>query len=114
MNRVLPVVFFFTLIFFGCSQDKIANPLDVDIRNSLDRISKTNSYEYFIFPDSKDVTALPNQDSHNPVTLDKIKLGQLLFHETGLAQGASQELSLETYSCASCHISSAGFTPGRM
>ncbi|HFB99684.1 MAG TPA: hypothetical protein ENJ53_02655, partial [Phaeodactylibacter sp.] len=74
----------------------------------------TNSYEYYIFPNSKDVAALPNQDPHNPVTLDKIKLGQLLFHETGLAQNASQEMSLETYSCASCHISSAGFTPGRM
>jgi len=57
---------------------------------------------------------LPNQYPNNPITLDKIKLGQLLFHETGLAEGASQEIILETYSCSSCHISSAGFTPERM
>lgn len=114
MNKLLQVMIFFTILFFSCTQDKIGNPLDSQIKGALDRLSETNSYDYYIFPESDDVISLPNQDPNNPITLDKIKLGQLLFHETGLAQGASQEISLETYSCSSCHISSAGFTPGRM
>ncbi|MFK7771825.1 MAG: cytochrome-c peroxidase [Saprospiraceae bacterium] len=114
MNKLLQAVILFVILFFSCTQDKIGNPLDYEIKGALDRLSKTNNYDYYIFPESDDVLSLPNQDPKNPVTLDKVKLGQLLFHETGLAQGASQEISLETYSCSSCHIASAGFTPGRM
>ncbi len=114
MNKLLQVMIFFIIFFFSCTQDKITNPLDNEIKGALDILAKTNSYDYYIFPESDDVLSLPNQDPNNPITLDKVKLGQLLFHETGLAQGASQEISLETYSCSSCHIASAGFTPGRM
>ena len=114
MNKILFVVIIITYILFSCTKDKTSNPLDVQILNDLDRISKTGSYNYYVFPESDDLVALPEQDPNNPVTLDKIKLGQMLFHETGLAQGAMHESSLESYSCSSCHIASAGFTPGRI
>jgi cytochrome c peroxidase len=69
------------------------------------------SLDYFIMPSSNDFVNLPNQDPHNPITAEKVELGQMLFFETGLAQTPLKEDSYETYSCSSCHIPSKGFLP---
>lgn len=62
-------------------------------------------------PHPDDLAAIP-QDPKNPLTADKVNLGRLLFHETGLGTQPGQPSGMETYSCASCHHASAGFQAG--
>ncbi|MFK7964356.1 MAG: cytochrome-c peroxidase [Burkholderiaceae bacterium] len=52
------------------------------------------------------------QDPSNPLTIEKILLGQRLFHETGLGLSGNHPERAGTYSCASCHQASAGFKAG--
>jgi cytochrome c peroxidase len=66
----------------------------------------------FSLPDSDDFAAIP-QDPNNPITKEKVRLGQLLFHETGIATGSMTTGGLKTFSCASCHFAGAGFQAGR-
>jgi len=69
---------------------------------------------------STDKLKLPQGDSYsnipsdpkNPLTIEKIELGKLLFHETSLALNPKLESGKNTYSCASCHQSKAGFQSG--
>ena len=67
---------------------------------------------HFILPKSNDFTK-NLQDPKNPITTNKVALGNLLYHETGLAKNPMKEISKGTYSCASCHFASAGFQAGR-
>lgn len=114
MKKTLILATLFIFLLNSCDQDKLDNPLDARLMESLDQVAATGSYEYFKFPESNNYEALPNQDPHNPITADKVNLGKMLFHETGLGTGALYSISDETYSCATCHLASAGFTPGRM
>jgi len=52
------------------------------------------------------------QDPKNPITAEKVLLGQMLFHETGLSLNGNDPSRAGTYSCASCHQASAGFKAG--
>jgi cytochrome c peroxidase len=102
-------VFFIT----SCVHD----PGDVDelsLRKRLTETSPTGSLDYYVMPSETDYAALPNQDPANPITAEKVRLGQLLYYETGLAQIPLKPSSYETYSCSSCHIPEKGFLPGRM
>ena len=63
-------------------------------------------------PLSDDLANIP-QDPRNPLTPEKVQLGKLLYHETGIALAPMQEVGKGTYSCASCHFASAGFQAGR-
>jgi cytochrome c peroxidase len=58
-----------------------------------------------------DLSELP-QDPRNPITVEKVRLGQVLFHETAMGVLNQVERGRETYSCASCHHSRAGFQSG--
>ena len=102
-----------SLLFSACTSDPLIN-LDANLEKRLKNVSKTGELDYFIFPSSEDFQNLPNQDPKNPVTAEKVKLGKFLFFETGIAQESNESSSYETYSCSSCHIPSAGFTPGRI
>ncbi|RMG57488.1 MAG: cytochrome-c peroxidase, partial [Bacteroidetes bacterium] len=62
----------------------------------------------FRLPDPDALSQIP-QDPRNPLSPEKVALGRLLFHETGLALHPVDSSSLLTYSCASCHHSAAGF-----
>lgn len=53
------------------------------------------------------------QDPNNLLTTSKVYLGKMLFHETGFATNANHADGIETYSCASCHHSNAGFQAGK-
>jgi len=66
----------------------------------------------YILPAADDFGIIP-QDPNNPLTREKAELGKLLFFETGLALAPMHDFGKETYSCASCHVPSAGFRPGR-
>lgn len=64
--------------------------------------------DYFILPDSKDLSSIP-ADPKNPLTPEKIKLGELLFHETALTINSTNVKHWQQASCASCHFAQAGF-----
>merc|ERR1711916_164234 len=51
-------------------------------------------------------------DPNNPLSAEKVELGQLLFHETALAQNGVNVDLAGTWSCASCHQARAGFKSG--
>jgi len=87
--------------------------LDKELTESLINAAPNGRFFHWIIADENELHYLPNQDPHNPVTREKVKLGKFLFFETGMAQDAKDERSYETYSCATCHIPEAGFLPGR-
>lgn len=101
-----------TLLVYACAQDQLSNPLDIQLERSLVRLSPTQDIRSYILPNSKDLDAIP-QGAGNPLTPEKVDLGKMLFYETGLALDAKYQEGKNTYSCASCHIPSAGFMPGR-
>lgn len=63
-----------------------------------------------ILPMSDDYNNIP-QDVMNPITDAKVQLGKLLFHETAMTLGVTEEHK-DTFSCASCHNASSGFKSG--
>ena len=100
------------VLLAACAKDELANPIDGQLKKSIERISPTGKLDHFVLPNSKDYANIP-QDPKNPLTDIKIELGKMLFHETGLALAPIYDFCEETYSCATCHISSAGMMPGR-
>ncbi len=64
------------------------------------------------YPSEGDLTGIP-QDPRNELTADKVALGRLLFHETGLSVATVDVALRGTVSCASCHNAKAGFQAGR-
>ena len=102
------------VLISSCTKDTLPEiTLDHQLQDLIASRSKTGNMNYFIMPESNEYSQLPNQDPRNPITQEKIDLGQLLFFETGLAQNPLNDLCYETYSCSSCHIPSEGFLPGR-
>lgn len=81
------------------------------LTNALTEASGGIGPSFFLLPDALEYDALP-QDPRNPITREKVFLGQLLFHETGLAVNPRLSAGLEKYSCASCHHARAGFQSG--
>ena len=102
------------IMLLSACKHKTTISLDEQLNAALSDLSKTGSKSYFIFPASDDYAAIPNQDPHNPITAEKVALGKLLYFETGFGQKSKYAAAMETYSCASCHIPSKGFTPGRL
>ncbi len=112
MNRQFIFLVIATMIL-ACTRDELANPLDGELRNRLIQLSPNNNLEYFQLPAEDDYVNIPH-DPANPLTHEKVKLGKLLFFETGLAVNSIHAEGAGTYSCATCHVPSAGFMPGRV
>lgn len=111
---IIFTLFVSTLYILSCQHEpNLETNLDRNLEALLDQKSKTGSYEGFVLPESNDYAALPNQDPKNPVTEAKVKLGQMLFFETGLGLENKYPASKVAYSCSSCHIPARGFTAGR-
>lgn len=72
------------------------------------RSADVNSLDFYKMPASDDYGNIP-QDDRNPINYHKVKLGQVLYHETGIATNPTKAMSVGTYSCASCHFAAAGF-----
>ena len=117
-NLSLKNFFFFLLSisFFSCSQDTefidiSSTSEDLELQQRLLAIS--GDLNYFTLPESTDYANIP-ADPKNPITHEKVLLGKLLFHETGIGVSAKKESHKATYSCASCHHSAAGFQSGNI
>ena len=81
-----------------------------ELREIMDRTSPTGSYEGYILPESDDFLNIP-QDPSNPITAEKVELGKLIYHETGITDGEIDGME-DTFSCASCHNAQNGFKSG--
>ena len=119
MNILIPKNLTFLLIistflfFSSCKKDKnTTSNLDADLEEVLEAASAGVGKSFFAFPASNDFSNIP-QDPLNPLTTEKVNLGKLLYHETGLGLDPKNEIGKQTYSCASCHFASAGFQAGR-
>ncbi len=114
MRRIITLVSL-TVILFSCNNDDnyvpIDSGLDTQLKTLLNNNSEGKGLSYFMFPDSDDYTKIP-QDPKNPITKAKVDLGKLLLHETALGRNPKIEEMKGTYSCASCHQASAGFSSG--
>jgi len=104
------------IVFWSCENDEGSyeplSELDSALEVTLFRASGNIGLHYYKLPTSDDFSNIP-QDPNNPLTIEKVFLGKMLFHETGLAVNASHEDGMGTYSCASCHHSDAGFQAGK-
>jgi cytochrome c peroxidase len=77
------------LLMSGCQgeEKETTNSMsDYLLKRTLSDASPTGNVDYFMLPESNDLNAIP-EDPNNPLTADKVALGKLLFHETGLAGG---------------------------
>lgn len=88
-----------------------SNLLDQSLEEALRQASGGEGSNFYILPDESDFAKIP-QDPLNPLSEAKVALGKLLFHETAIALKPDHDLSLLTYSCASCHHVEAGFQAG--
>lgn len=112
MKKIILLILLGSL-FNGCAKNKLTDPVDIKLYNTLERLSKTGSPDYYILPEADDWAAIPHDKINNPLNAEKVALGKLLFYETALAGNATHESSLYSYSCATCHIPEKGFMPGR-
>ena len=111
--KLLTTATLMMIILWSCTQEQLGNPFDIQLEKRLSRLSPTGSPEYFMLPDERDYDAIP-QGKSNPLTYEKVVLGRLLFFETGIAREAMDDSGYGTYSCATCHVPTAGFMPGRV
>ncbi len=101
------------LVFYiGCTYE-YEDTLDLLLTDAVRTHSNTGSLDGYVLPSSNDYASLPNQDIKNPVTQAKVDLGKLLFFETGIGVEPKYSVSMQAYSCSSCHIPSRSFTAGR-
>ncbi|MEZ4984149.1 MAG: cytochrome c peroxidase [Saprospiraceae bacterium] len=97
----------------ACTTDHATDPLDVSLSRAMTRLSPDGTLAYYQVPHHTDLASIP-AGVGNPLTEEKVALGKLLFFETALGIDAVHTSGMQTYSCASCHVPSAGFMPGRM
>jgi len=107
--------FTLTLVLLSSCQrnesTEVRNDLDHALTKVLEDLSPTGSSDYFLLPESTDLSNIPS-DPLNPLTAEKVALGKMLFHETGLAIHSKTTDGMKTFSCASCHHARAGFQAG--
>jgi len=102
------------MAFMSCSQDTLDANTEQDnmLKQAVRASSPNGQLEHFILPNESDLDQIPQDKVLNPLTQAKVDLGKFLFFETGIALDAFNPQGMGTYSCASCHIPSAGFRPG--
>lgn len=112
--RISLLIFIATsIVLISCTKDQV--PLESEYDNKLKDMVRSaaedGTLDYYVLPDEDDLAAIP-QDPLNPLTPEKVSLGKLMFYDTGLATESKFESGKLTYSCASCHLPTAGFRPG--
>lgn len=110
------IVLLLGVVFWSCNNDEgsytALSELDTTLEATIFSASGNIGTFYYKLPDSNDFSNIP-QDPNNPLTAEKVHLGQMLFHETALSVDANQSEGMGTYSCASCHHAKAGFQAGK-
>ncbi len=112
-KTLLPLAILMTLFFNACQEDNaFLTDYDDQLAQNLRLLGGTDWRDQFTLPDSDNYSAIP-QDPLNPISAEKVALGQLLYHETGLGSAPEDNKGMGSYSCASCHFAEAGFQAGR-
>ena len=104
-SKSLLLVSLLTIGMLSCQKDSNINSLDQRLQNRLEALS-SEGLDYFVLPSSTDFNKIP-QDPNNPITQEKVDLGKLLYHETGLAVDPMHPEAEGTFSCATCHFAAA-------
>ena len=114
MRQYAYLFLLFTTALVSCKKDNQTTDvaLDDDLTATLELAADGQGVDFFRMPQSTDFASIPS-DPKNPLNNEKVALGQLLYHETGLAIHPKNPVAKNTYSCASCHFASAGFQAGR-
>ena len=113
MKKLLILIAIISPFFYSCTNEPdLVDDYDIDLENVLKSESPDGSTQFFKFPESDDFDAIP-QDPKNAITSEKVMLGKLLFHESGLGVNPTKGFGKGTFSCASCHFAGAGFQAGR-
>ncbi len=101
------------VVLNACTKDRMPTLVELDnqLENSIRGKSPNGTLDFYVLPNENDLHLIP-QDPKNPLTPQKVELGKLMYHDTGLGQDPMKEAGRGTYSCASCHVSEAGFRPG--
>lgn len=108
---VLGTIVAFSLSLSSCLKDDPyadLDSIDRELMLLLDAASDGKGTSYFSLPENTDFSAIP-QDLNNPISTEKVALGKLLFHETGIALNPKLPQGMLSYSCASCHHVKGGF-----
>lgn len=102
------------LFLSACKKDDPYTNAQIDqqLQQAIMEASGGIGPSFYILPLSNDYASIP-QDPRNPLTKEKVELGALLYHETGLGIDPKHQNHTGAYSCASCHFASAGFQAGR-
>lgn len=101
------------LVCISCKQDDeyyepVPDALDFELISILENVSERDGLDFFKLPSETDFAKIP-QDPLNPITAEKVALGQLLVHETATGGNPKMELNRGTYACASCHPAASSF-----
>lgn len=102
------LILMFSALLISCGGDDDSASLSEQLTSALVSEGGSNA---FLMPGDGDYTDIP-QDPNNPITAEKVALGQLLYHETALATAGNNPSLGGTWSCASCHHVAAGFKSG--
>lgn len=83
------------------------------LRGRLEALGGALGLGFFVLPNPEELERIP-QDNRNPLSREKVALGQQLFYETALGSKPLVKTGglKNTYSCASCHVPKAGFQFG--
>lgn len=111
MRKLVLILMAFSLLY-ACSKEKSNDVLDEQLNETLLQLTNGIGVEALLLPDENDLSKIP-QDPKNVLTPEKVELGKLLFHETGIALAPTNQFAMGTFSCASCHFAGAGFQAGR-
>lgn len=112
-TKILTLVLATLLGITACTNEQAADTLDVTLERQISRVATNRSLEDFQVPHPENLFEIP-AGIGNPLTSEKVALGKMLFFETGLGRDAIQPEAMMTFSCATCHVPSAGFMPGRI
>lgn len=91
-----------------CSCSNTESTIDDELRFAINTSPGSQGLSHYRMPLSNQYSKIP-QDPRNPLTAEKVQLGQLLFHEPGFGTIGEFSEMKQTYSCASCHHASGGF-----
>ncbi len=111
------IILFLSILIVACSpeggSDEDHAVKDTELNGLLDAASGGQGSQFYKFPASYSYDSIP-QDPNNPITSEKVLLGQKLFHETALGIEAKMPSCIQTFSCASCHAAASGFQANRI
>ncbi len=100
-----------TIFIFSCGDG--TNDIDKELKFTINTASNSRGLSSYLLPGSRDFSRIP-QDPKNPLSAEKVHLGQLLFHEASFSTVGNFDKLKLTYTCATCHHVDAGFQAGRV